>query len=183
MIYWDAKAGPEPQDRRAQQETPSAPCLAIRSAPQEKRMITQEENDRLTRIGPGTLMGNLMRRYWHPVIAASALDEDPVQPIRLLGEDLVIYKDEAGKLGLIGNRCAHRGISMAYGIPQGDGLRCAYHGWAYNTEGQVTEMPFEPACLPLKIPAYSVETLAGIVWAYLGPAPVPLLPRWDYLFR
>jgi 5,5'-dehydrodivanillate O-demethylase len=106
-----------------------------------------------------------------------------VRPIRILGEDLVLFRSETGKLGLVGERCAHRGISLAYGIPQGDGLRCAYHGWEYNTSGQVTDMPFEPACLPLKIAAYSVEALAELVWAYMGPDPVPLLPRWDYLFR
>src|SRR5438874_8707503 len=146
-------------------------------------MITKEENDRLTQIGPGTLMGNLMRRYWQPVIAAAALAEDPVQPVRLLGEDLVLYKDEAGKLGLIAQRCAHRGISLAYGIPQENGLRCAYHGWTYNQQGQVVDMPFEPACLPLKITAYPVQELGGLVFAYLGPEPAPLLPRWDLLVR
>src|SRR5581483_11035609 len=147
-------------------------------------MITQEMNDRLTRVGPGTPMGDLMRRYWHPVGAIADLDQDPVRPVRLLGEDLILYRDEAGKLGLIGERCAHRGISLAYGIPQENGLRCAYHGWTYNAEGQVVDMPFEPACLPLKITAYPVEELMGIVWAYLGPIETkPLLPRWDILVR
>jgi len=146
-------------------------------------VITKEENDRLTQIGPGTLMGNLMRRYWHPVIATAALDEDPVQPIRLLGEDLVLYRDEAGKLGLVSHRCAHRGISLAYGIPQTNGLRCAYHGWVYNEQGQVVDMPFEPACLPLKITAYPVQELGGLIFAYLGPAPAPLLPRHELFVR
>ncbi len=146
-------------------------------------MITKEENDRLTLIGPGTFMGNLMRRYWHPVTAASALDKDPVQPVRLLGEDLILYRDEAGKLGLLGERCAHRGISLAYGIPQENGLRCAYHGWTYNQQGQVVDMPFEPACLPLKITAYPVEELGGLIFAYLGPDPVPLLPRHELFVR
>jgi 5,5'-dehydrodivanillate O-demethylase len=146
-------------------------------------MITKEENERLTQIGPGTFMGNLMRRYWQPVIATAALDEDPVQPVRLLGEDLVIYRDEAGRIGLIGNRCAHRGISMAYGIPQENGLRCAYHGWTYNPQGQVVDMPFEPACLPLKITAYPVEELGGLIFAYLGPEPAPLLPRHELFVR
>jgi 5,5'-dehydrodivanillate O-demethylase len=86
-------------------------------------------------------------------------------------------------LGLIGNRCAHRGISLAYGIPQENGLRCAYHGWTYNAQGQVVDMPFEPACLPLKVTAYPVQELGGLIFAYLGPTPVPLLPRWDLLVR
>jgi 5,5'-dehydrodivanillate O-demethylase len=128
-------------------------------------------------------MGELLRRYWWPIAATADLDQDPVRPIRLLSENLVLYRDEAGKLGLIGERCAHRGISLAYGIPQENGLRCAYHGWTYNSEGQVVDMPFEPACLPLKITAYGVEELGGLIWAYMGPEPRPLLPRLELLVR
>src|SRR5205814_10507640 len=134
-------------------------------------------------VSPGTPMGNLMRRYWHPISTAFDLDRDPVRPVRILGEDLVLFRDEAGKLGLVGQRCAHRGISLAYGIPQPNGLRCAYHGWTYNLEGQVMDMPFEPACLPLKITAYGLEELGGLLWAYLGPDPRPLLPRPELLVR
>src|SRR6266540_2631197 len=146
-------------------------------------MITQEENEVLTRVGPGTPMGELLRRYWHPVGTVADVDQDPVRPVRLLGEDLVLFRDASGQLGLVADRCAHRGLSLAYGIPQANGLRCAYHGWTYNAAGQVVDMPFEPACLPLKVPAYPVQELCGVVWAYLGPAPVPLLPRWDVLVR
>lgn len=146
-------------------------------------MITKEENERLTHVGPGTPMGNLLRRYWHPVGTMAELEKEPVQPVRLLGEDLTLFRSENGTLGLIGPRCAHRAISLAYGIPQEAGLRCAYHGWTYDAEGKVFDMPFEPACLPLKIPAYPVQELAGLVWAYMGPPPVPLLPRWDILIR
>ncbi len=146
-------------------------------------MITQEENDRLTRVGPGTPMGNMFRRYWVPVGAVGDLDNDPVQPVRLLGEDLVLFRDEKGVIGLVGNRCAHRGISLAYGIPQENGLRCAYHGWTYNAQGQVVDMPFEPACLPLKITSYPVEEMGGLVWTYMGPEPAPLLPRFELYVR
>jgi 5,5'-dehydrodivanillate O-demethylase oxygenase subunit len=146
-------------------------------------VITKEMNDRLTQVGPGTPMGNLLRRYWHPVGTVDDLDRDPVRPVRLLGEDLVLFRDAAGTLGLVGNRCAHRGIALAYGIPQENGLRCAYHGWTYNAQGQVVDMPFEPACLPLKITSYTVQELGGLVFAYPGPAPAPLLPRWDLLVR
>ena len=146
-------------------------------------MITQEENDRMTRVGPGTPAGELLRRYWHPIAPLADLDKDPVRPIRHLGEDLVLFKSERGELGLIGDRCAHRGISLAYGVPQNNGLRCAYHGWTYDTEGHVVDMPFEPACLPLKITVYKVQELGGLVWAYLGPDPAPLLPRWELLVR
>src|SRR3954463_4277723 len=141
-------------------------------------------NDRLTKVGPGTPMGNLLRRYWHPIGAVAEFDAEPVQPVRLLGEDLVMFRNERGEYGLIGDRCAHRAISLAYGIPQPNGLRCAYHGWTYDTEGHVVDMPFEPACLPLKIKSYAVQELGGMVWAYLGPQETrPLLPRLELLVR
>src|SRR5436190_14899228 len=90
-------------------------------------MAAHEDNVRLTQVGPETPMGDLLRRYWHPIAAVADLDQDPVRPIRVLGEDLVLFRDERGSLGLIQDRCAHRGISLAYGIPQPNGLRCAYH--------------------------------------------------------
>src|SRR5688572_3518451 len=144
-------------------------------------MLTQETNQRLTQTGPVTPGGNFLRRYWFPIAAASDLDKEPVQPVRILSEDLTLFKDLKGNIGLIGERCAHRAISLAYGIPQENGLRCAYHGWTYNTEGKVVNMPFEPACLPLKVKSYPVELMGGVVFAYLGPEPVPLLPRWQGL--
>src|SRR5579871_3928214 len=146
-------------------------------------MLTPEEQTRLTETGPGTPMGELLRRYWQPVAAAAELDADPVRPVRLLGEDLTLFRDERGRVGLIAARCAHRGISMAYGIPQENGLRCAYHGWTYDTEGHVVDMPFEPMCIPFRITAYPVQELGGLIFAYLGPEPRPLLPRWDVLVR
>src|SRR5207249_7338782 len=121
--------------------------------------------------------------YWHAFLAAEDLDKEPVQPVRLLGEDMTLFKSGKGELGLIGDRCAHRAISLAYGIPQDNGLRCAYHGWTYNTEGRVVDMPFEPATLPLKVKAYPVQELGGIVWGYLGPQPAPLLPKWELFVR
>ena len=147
-------------------------------------MITAEENERLTQTGPGTPAGNLLRRYWWPVAAAADLDREPVMPVRVLSENLTLFRDARGNVGLIGDRCAHRAISLAYGIPQDNGLRCAYHGWTYNTEGQVVDMPFEPACLPLKVKSYPVEILGGLVFAYLGPIETrPLLPRWEAFAR
>jgi len=146
-------------------------------------MLTATENQLLTETSPGTRMGQLLRRYWHPVATAEDLDKDPVRAVRLLSEDLTLFRTQRGELGLIGDRCAHRAISLAYGIPQANGLRCAYHGWTYDTEGHVVDMPFEPACLPLKIKAYPVEVLGGLIFAYLGPQPAPLLPRWDLLVR
>ena|SRR5439155_8938740 len=92
-------------------------------------MITAELNQRLTQTTVGSPMGELLRRYWWPVAAVQDLDVEPVQPIRLLSEDLTLFRNTTGEIGLIGDRCAHRAISLAYGIPQDNGLRCAYHGW------------------------------------------------------
>ena len=146
-------------------------------------MIAKEMNERLTQTGPGTPMGDLLRRYWHVVGTAPELEKEPVQPVRLLGENLTLFRSERGELGLIAERCAHRGISMAYGIPQPNGLRCAYHGWTYDTQGHVVDMPFEPMCIPYRITAYPVQELGGLIWAYLGPDPAPLLPRYEGFVR
>ena len=146
-------------------------------------MLTPEQNQLLTQTGAETPTGKWLRRYWWPIGAVTELEKEPVQPVRLLGEDLTLFKDERGRYGLIGDRCAHRAISLAYGIPQNNGLRCCYHGWTYDTEGHVVDMPFEPACLPLKIKAYPTEVLGGLVFAYLGPEPRPLLPRWEGMVR
>src|SRR5437588_4853968 len=122
-------------------------------------MLTKETNERLTKVGPGTPMGELLRRYWFPIAATVELEQEPVQPVRLLGENLTLFRSERDEIGLIGERCAHRAISLAYGVPQVNGLRCAYHGWTYDTEGHAVDMPFEPTCLPLKIKAYPVQEL------------------------
>jgi len=150
-------------------------------------MLTHEANERLTRVGPGTPMGNLMRRYWHPVATTVELDKEPVLPVKLLGENLALYREPDGTLGLMAERCPHRGASMVYGIPEEGGLRCPYHGWKFNGEGACTEQPAEPENSTFKhrvrIPAYPAQELGGLIWAYLGPAPAPLLPRWDVLVR
>jgi 5,5'-dehydrodivanillate O-demethylase len=152
--------------------------------------MTQEENDRLTQIGPGTPMGNLLRRYWHAVGAEVELMQEPVQRVRLLGEDLTLFRTERGEYGLVDDRCPHRCMSLEYGIPEQNGLRCAYHGWLFNAEGRCLEQPFEDLAHPenrykdeITIKHYPVQALGGLLWAYVGPAPVPLLPRWDLLVR
>ncbi|MGH7772030.1 MAG: Rieske 2Fe-2S domain-containing protein [Candidatus Binatia bacterium] len=150
-------------------------------------MLSKEENERLTRVGPGTPMGALLRRYWHPVAASSELVDRPTKGVRILGESLVLYRDRKSRLGLIGDRCAHRRVSLLYGIPEEDGLRCAYHGWKYDREGRCIEQPAEPAGSTFKdrvrISAYPVQELGGLIFAYMGPKPVPLLPRWDLFVR
>ena len=146
-------------------------------------MLTVKENERLTRVGPGTPMGELLRRYWQPIGSAVELDDNPVKPVKILGESLVLYRDRKGRLGLIGDTCPHRRTSMLYGIPEEEGLRCPYHGWMFNGTGQCIEMPAEApdSTFPsrVKMSGYPVEELCGLVFAYLGPEPVPLLPRWD----
>ena len=145
-------------------------------------MLTVEQNERLTKVGPGTPMGELMRRYWHPVAVASDLDTDPVKSVTLLGESLVLYRDQKGRHGLIDDRCPHWRFSLLYGIPEEQGLRCPYHGWMFNETGQCVEMPGEApdSSFPsrVKINGYPVQELGGLLFAYLGPEPVPLLPRW-----
>ena len=114
-------------------------------------MLTQEQNDRLTQVGQGTPMGELMRRYWHPIAGSASVDNDnPTQEVRILGEDLVLYRDTSGKLGLLEPSCAHRKASLAYGVPESDGIRCCYHGWLFDTDGTILETPGEPPNSKLK---------------------------------
>src|SRR4029434_1062560 len=108
-------------------------------------MLTAEENERLTRVGPGTPAGELLRRYWMPCALEKDLDEQPTKFVRLLDEDLVLFKDKSGNLGLIQDHCAHRGASMLYGRVEERGISCAYHGWLYDTSGSCLECPAEPA--------------------------------------
>jgi len=149
-------------------------------------MVTAEENKLLTQVGPGTPGGELLRRYWYPIAAAAELDENPVKPIRLLGEDLVLYKDRSGTIGLIDSLCAHRRAHLALGVPEDAGLRCPYHGWRFNETGQCMEQPAEkdrghPYCEKVKLKAYPVRVACGAVFAYLGPQPAPELPMWDLM--
>jgi len=146
-------------------------------------MLSAQENATLTQVGPGTPMGRLLRWYWHPIAAATQLDENPVMRVKLLGETLVLYRNRRGGLGLIGERCAHRRVDLVFGMPEPEGLRCPYHGWLYDETGQCLEMPAEGenSTFPsrVKIDAYPVQELAGLIFAYLGAQPAPLLPRWD----
>ncbi|HEV2571784.1 MAG TPA: aromatic ring-hydroxylating dioxygenase subunit alpha [Beijerinckiaceae bacterium] len=146
-------------------------------------MLTAEQNEMITRIGPGTPAGNLMRRYWQPVAAVSELSERWTMRVRLLGEDLVLYRNREGGYGLVAEKCPHRGASLAYGIPTEKGLRCPYHGWEFGKTGQCLSQPNEPERMgfkdKIKTAGYPVEELNGMLFAYLGPQPQPLLPRWD----
>ena len=153
-------------------------------------MLTVAQNERLTQVGPGTPMGALFRRYWLPIAAAGKLDEEPTLEVRILGEDLVLYKDRSGQLGLIDRYCAHRRVNLAYGIPEENGLRCMYHGWLYDETGQCAEQPFEETVRPearfkdkIKLKGYPVQAFQGLIWAYMGPLPAPVLPGWEPMVR
>jgi 5,5'-dehydrodivanillate O-demethylase oxygenase subunit len=152
-------------------------------------MLTQEENDLLTRVGPGTPGGELLRRYWHVIGAAAELtDAKPKKRVRILGENLLLYKNRSGSYGLVAENCSHRGVSLYYGFVEPDGIRCPYHGWKYDACGNCIDQPFENPELGLKDkirhPAYPVEKMAGVLFAYLGPPErKPLLPKWDVMVR
>ena len=142
-------------------------------------MLSKEDNELLTRIGPGTPAGNLLRRYWHPICPVSELSEQsPKKRLRVLGEDLLLFRDGKGRIGLVAEQCAHRRASLYYGFIEEDGIRCPYHGWKYDVSGKCTEQPFEPADSPLKSETcqsnYEVQSLAGMYWAYMGPKPALL---------
>ncbi len=150
-------------------------------------MLTAEQNERYTRVGAGTPCGELMRRYWHPIAASAQLPEHGTKPVRILGESLVLYRDRRGRLGLVDDKCPHRRGGMVFGIPEEAGIRCAYHGWLFDGTGRCLEQPSEMIVDSastfkdkIRIKAYPVEELGGLIFAYLGPEPAPLLPRWDY---
>ncbi len=174
-------------------------------------MLTQEENEMLTRTGPGTPAGDLLRRYWQPAGLSEELPEGgaPV-PVRLLGEDLVLFRDEQGRPGLLGLHCAHRGADLSYGRLEDGGLRCIYHGWLYDIHGHCLEQPGEPlgaaaikranqptgeapspALGPaepagstfherIRLTAYPCQERAGVILAYLGPGEAPLIPAYEF---
>ena len=149
-------------------------------------MVSAAQNERLTRVGPGTPMGELLRRYWHPFAAIAELEERPVKAVRLLGEELVLFRSGDGGFGLVDRQCPHRRSDMLNGMIEADGLRCSYHGWCFAPSGQCLEQPYEDIANPaarfrdkIRIKAYPVEAKAGMLWAYLGPQPAPLVPNWE----
>jgi 5,5'-dehydrodivanillate O-demethylase len=146
-------------------------------------VLSKERNEMLTRVGPGTPLGELLRRYWYPVAFTSDLSPIPTKKVRLLGEDLVLYRDGRGTYGLLEEACPHRRASLVYGVCEETGLRCGYHGWLFDEQGRCIEQPGEPAESTFKdritVAAYPVQELGGLLWGYLGPEPAPQLPRYD----
>jgi 5,5'-dehydrodivanillate O-demethylase len=146
-------------------------------------MLSKEQNEALTRVGPGTPMGELLRRYWYPVAFVKDLDEWPIKKVRLLGEDLALWKTPQGGYGIMQERCPHRHASMVYGVVEEEGLRCGYHGWLFDCEGACIDQPAEPdkSTFKDKITAFAgdAQALGGLIFAYIGPDPAPELPRFD----
>ena len=149
-------------------------------------MLSETENVLLTQVGPGTPMGDLLRHYWMPIAAVAELDDLKTKPLRLMGEDLVLYKAGNGAYGLLDRHCPHRRADLSYGIVEDCGLRCNYHGWMFDDSGRCLEQPFEEMAHPdgtfkerTFIKSYAVEAKAGLLWAYLGSQPAPLCPTWE----
>ncbi|MEA2639212.1 MAG: 5,5-dehydrodivanillate O-demethylase oxygenase subunit [Chloroflexota bacterium] len=150
-------------------------------------MLTKQQNERFTQVGAGTPMGELLRRYWLPFATVKQLHDHPTRAVTLLGEHLVAFRDRSGKYGLMQEYCPHRNVNMLWGIPEPEGLRCPYHGWLYDTQGNCLEQPAESPDSTfkdrIKVTTYPVEELGGMLYAWMGPEPRPLVPRYDSYVR
>ncbi len=148
--------------------------------------MKQSDNELLTRVGPGTPCGNMLRRYWWPIMVTEHLGKGP-QLVKLLGEEFVLFRAGNGTLGLLDKHCRHRNASLEYGRVEEQGLRCCYHGWLYDTEGKCLNQPCEPAFSDFKNKvrqgAHPVREISGFVFAYIGPKPAPEFPNYDLLFE
>jgi 5,5'-dehydrodivanillate O-demethylase len=147
-------------------------------------MLTKAENELFMHIGPGTPMGDVVRRYWHPVSCSEFVTAKPHR-VKVLGEELVLYRGAGGQAVAMDLRCAHRRVALDYGRVEGDCLRCPYHGWLYDANGQCVEQPAEPEGSQFKdkvrLRSYPTQEFSGLVFAYMGPGEPPLLPLYDVL--
>ena len=149
-------------------------------------MLTKESNELLTRVGPGTAMGALLRQYWLPALLSSELAERDGRPlrVRLLGEALVAFRDSDGRVGLLSEFCPHRRVSLYFGRNEERGLRCVYHGWKFDVQGRCVDLPSEPPeskmCSRVRTTAYRCEERGGVIWAYMGPGEAPPLPQFEW---
>lgn len=149
-------------------------------------MITAEENNLLTRTNPKTPAGELLRRYWQPVALTEELAQGSApRPVKIMGEDLVLFRDEAGRPGLLALHCSHRGTDLSYGRIENGGLRCLYHGWLYDISGCILEQPGEPGGGTgrgsIRHRAYPCQEAGGVIFTYMGPGEPPLLPKYEFL--
>lgn len=149
-------------------------------------MLSKENNDLLTETGPGTPAGTFLRSYWQPVATAEDMPPggDPI-PIRIMSEDLVLFRDDQDRLGLIGRRCPHRATDLSYGRIEDGGIRCLYHGWLFDINGKCLDQPAEPAdkkfCHKVRLKSYPVLEKGGAIWAYMGTGEPPLIPDFEFL--
>jgi phthalate 4,5-dioxygenase oxygenase subunit len=149
-------------------------------------LLTAHENAALTQTAPGTPAGELLRRYWQPVALVDEIDNvRPAKAVRIMSEDLVLFRNERGEWGLIERQCAHRGADLAFGRLEAGGIRCLYHGWLYGPDGRCWEQPAEPEGSrfyeKIRVASYPCQVVNGVVLAYLGPGNPPPLPRFDAL--
>ena len=151
-------------------------------------MTTREQNDFMTQTGPGTPMGDLFRRYWIPALLSEEIAEPDCPPVRvkLLSERLIAFRDTQGRVGLMDEFCAHRGVSLWFGRNEENGLRCPYHGWKYDTAGQCIDVPSEPVesgfCNKIKLTSYPCVELGDVIWTYMGPPELkPPLPAFEWV--
>jgi phthalate 4,5-dioxygenase len=148
-------------------------------------MLSKDENEVLTRVSPGTPMGNLLRRYWLPALLSAEIPEPDSPPVRvrLLCEDLVAFRDSSGAVGLVAQACPHRGASLFFGRNEEAGLRCVYHGWKFDVNGICVDMPSEPTESnfknKVKATSYPTHESGGVVWTYMGP-PEKTMPFRDF---
>jgi phthalate 4,5-dioxygenase len=149
-------------------------------------MLSKANNDLLTQTGPGTPGGKLLRSYWQPVVTS---DEMPIGgsplPVKIMGEELVLFRDDKDRLGLIGLHCAHRGTDLSYGRVENGGLRCLYHGWLFDINGKCIDQPAEPEdkkfCHKVRQTSYPVQEMGGCIWTYMGEGKPPLIPDYQFL--
>lgn len=147
-------------------------------------MMSAEQNDLMCRVGLGAPAGNLLRQYWQPVALAEELGEPrALRPVRLMGQDYVLFRDQAGRLGMLDRACPHRGADLAYGRLEDGGLRCLFHGWLFDVKGRCLEMPAEPPgvrfCERVRQGAYPVQEKSGVIFAFVGTGAPPAFPAFD----
>jgi 5,5'-dehydrodivanillate O-demethylase len=147
-------------------------------------MLSPEDNKLFSSFGAGTPMGELLRRYWNPVGCSELVTKKP-QRIKILGEELMLYRAQSGKAVVMQLRCAHRSLALDYGRVEGECIRCPYHGWLYDASGQCLEQPAEPEGSgfkdKVKLKTYPTQEASGLVFAYMGPGVAPVLPLYDVL--
>src|SRR5499425_1227992 len=160
-------------------------CAWYPAAGRNEAMLTRDENELLTRTGPGTAMGALLRCYWIPVVQSGEVEAGGrVKRVMLLGERLVAFRGKSGRPGLIGEFCPHRGASLYFGRVEEAGMRCAYHGWKFGLDGQCVEQPSEPreSAFAAKVchTAYPCLERGGMIWTYMGPGSPTPLPELEW---